>query len=234
MLASSDGISSWTPLKPQHSNPNLTLWPINSDVLTSLLLPHLSSSLTVTLPSLNLICHSKTDARFMQDAPKAVWSIPYVFVTFVPSLKQNFIAYRSSKVSSLPDCIFEIHELWQSGFSRVYSNCCRSCSFEREIIKFGQSSYKMNSNTMLNFQESTTILNACTKSLQTYWMHPIYIYIYISVCVCVSIYIYIYIYIHPHLDIYVCVFVCVCVCVCVCVQQFFVNACLIKSIEKIF
>ena len=33
----------------------------------------------------------------MQDAPKAVWSIPYVSVAFFPSLKQNFIAYRSSK-----------------------------------------------------------------------------------------------------------------------------------------
>ena len=43
------------------------------------------------------------------------------------SLKQNFIALRSSKVS---DCIFETHQLWQSGFSRVYSNCCCSCSFE--------------------------------------------------------------------------------------------------------
>ena len=32
----------------------LTLWPINSGVLTSLLLPHLSSSLTDSLPSLNL------------------------------------------------------------------------------------------------------------------------------------------------------------------------------------
>ena len=50
----------------------------------------------------------------MQDGPKAVWSIPYVFVAFFPSLKQNFIAYRSSKVSSRPDCIFEIHQLWQA------------------------------------------------------------------------------------------------------------------------
>ena len=47
----------------------------------------------------------------MQDAPKAVWSIPYVSVAFFQSLKQNFIAYRSSKVS---DCIFEIHRLWQT------------------------------------------------------------------------------------------------------------------------
>ena len=44
------------------------------------------------------------DARIMQDAPKAVWSIPYVSVAFFPSLKQNFIAYRSSKVSWHPDC----------------------------------------------------------------------------------------------------------------------------------
>ena len=145
----------------------LTLWPINSGILTSLLLPHFSSSLTDSLPSLNLLCHSKTDARFMQDGRKAIWSIPYVSVAAsFPSLKQNFIAYRSSKVS---DCIFEIYQLWQSGFSRVYSNCCWSCLFESEIIKIGQSSHKMYSNNIVNFQESTTILNACTKkSLDSY------------------------------------------------------------------
>ena len=43
----------------------------------------------------------------MQDSPKAVWKIPYVSVAFFPSLKQNFIAYRSSKVSSRPDCILK-------------------------------------------------------------------------------------------------------------------------------
>ena len=118
---------------------SLNVWPIHSGVLTSLLFPHLSSS----LPSLNILCYSKNDARFMQNAPKAVWSIPYVSVASFPSLKQNFIAYRSSKVSSRPDCIFEIHQLWQSGFSRVYSNCSCSCSFEREILKLGQSSHKM-------------------------------------------------------------------------------------------
>ena len=49
----------------------------------------------------------------MQDGRKAVGSIPYVSVAFLSSLKQNFIAYRSSKVSSRPDCmIFEIHQLW--------------------------------------------------------------------------------------------------------------------------
>ena len=95
------------------------IWPISSRVLSSLLFPHLSSSLTDFLLSLNLLCHSKTDARFLQDVPKVIWSIPYVSVPLFPSLKQNFIAYRSSKVSSRPDCIFEIHQLWQSGFSRV-------------------------------------------------------------------------------------------------------------------
>ena len=114
----------------------------------------------------------------MQDGQKAVWSILYVSVTFFPSLKQNFIAYRSSKVSSRPDCIFEIHQLWQSGFSRVYSNSCCSCLFEAEIIKIGLSSHKMYSNKILNFQESTTILNACSKeSLETYWRHHVYIYV---------------------------------------------------------
>ena len=126
----------------------------------SLILSRYSSLLSIyldSLPSLNLLCHSKTDARVMQDAPKVVWSIPYISVAFFPSLKQNFIAYRSSKVS---DCIFEIHQLWQSGFSKMYSNCYCSCSFEHEIIKIGQSSHKI-----LNFQESTTILNALTKKV---------------------------------------------------------------------
>ena len=134
VLGSSDGISSWIPLKPQHNNPNPNCL-ANHIYCIDVLLPHLSSSLTDSLPSWNLLCHWKTDAWFMQDARKAVWSIPYVSVAFFPSLKHNFIAYRSSKVSSRPDCIFEIHQLWQSGFSRVYSNSCCSCSFEPEIIR---------------------------------------------------------------------------------------------------
>ena len=134
VLASSDRISSWTPLKPEHTNPNHNplvnqLWCI--DFLTPptrLVIPH-------RLPSLNLLCHSKTDARFMQGSPKAVWSIPYVSVAFFPRLKQNFIACLSSKVSSRPDCIFAILQLLISGFSRVYSNCCYRCSFKPEIRK---------------------------------------------------------------------------------------------------
>ena len=41
----------------------------------------------------------------MQDGQKAVSSIPYVSMAFFPSLKLNFIVYRSSKVS---DCILKL------------------------------------------------------------------------------------------------------------------------------
>ena len=162
VLAYSLGISSWTPLKPQHSNPNP-----NTLANQLCVLPHLLSSLTDSLASLNLLCHSKTDARFMQDGRKAVWSIPYFSV--FPSLKQNFIAYSSSKMSSCADYIFWIHQQWQSGFSRVYFNSCFSCSFDPEIIKIGHSSHKIYSNNIVNVLVSTTILNTHTKkSLETY------------------------------------------------------------------
>ena len=155
---------------------------MNSGVLTSLLLPHLSSSLTDSLASLNLLCHKKkNDAGFMQDARKGLWRLPYVSVTFFPSLKQNCIVYHSSNVSSRPDWISKIHQLWQSGFSRVYSTSCCSCSFEPKIIKIGPSSHKMYSNNIGNFQESTTILNACTEKCGSLVnSQRIYIYIYIE------------------------------------------------------
>ena len=79
----------------------------------------------------------------MQDGRKAVWIFPYVSVAFFPRLKQNLIAYRSSKVFSRQDCIFEIHQLCQSVFSRLYSNYCCSSSFEPEIIRIGLSSHDM-------------------------------------------------------------------------------------------
>ena len=45
----------------------------------------------------------------------------------------------------------------------MYSNFCCSCSFKPDIIKIGQSSHEMPRNNLVNFQESTTILNACTE-----------------------------------------------------------------------
>ena len=182
--------------------------------MTSLFLPHLSSSLTDSLASLNLLCHSKTDAQFMQDGPKAMWSIPYISVAFFPSLKQNFIEYRFSKLSSHPDCIFEIHQLWQSGFSTVYFNCCCSCSFEPEIIKIGQSSHRIYRNNILKFQETTTSLNACTKKVWKLINSTTYVCIYIFVCVCVYIYIFVCVYIYMYVFVMcVCVYMYVFVCI---------------------
>ena len=66
------------------------IWPINSGLLTPLILPHLSLYLTDSLPSLNLLCYSKTEAWFMQDCPKAVRSIPYVSVAFLFKFKTEF------------------------------------------------------------------------------------------------------------------------------------------------
>ena len=200
VLASSNRISSWTPLKPQHSNPNPNplanqLWCI--DFLTPptpLIIPHrLPAFLESFMPLKNwCLIHARCS--------KAHWSIPYVYVaSFFPSLKQNFIAYRSSKVSSCPDCIFEIHQLRQSGFSRVYSNSYCSCSFELEIIKISQSSHKMYSNNILNFQGSTTILNTCTKKFWKLIEGTMYIYIYIYTYIYIHTYIYIYIYIYTYI-----------------------------------
>ena len=65
----------------------------------------------------------------------------------------------------------------------MHSISCCSSSFESEIIKIGQSPHKIYSNNILNFQESTTIVKACTKMYGSLLEAPriyIYIYIYIS------------------------------------------------------
>ena len=187
VLASSQWISSWTSLKPQHSYPNPNAF---GQSILVYWLPYSShtSHHPAQTPCLPWISYATQ--KLMLDSckmgRKAVWSIPYVSVAFFPSLKQNFIAYRSSKVS---DCIFEIHELWQSGFSRLYSNSYCSRSFEPEILKIDPSSHKMNSNNTVNFQESTIILNAHTKKVwHTYRMHLVYIYIYIYIYICIYIF----------------------------------------------
>ena len=136
-------------------------------------LPYSSHTSHHPSQTLCLLWISYATQKLMIDSYKMVekQSIRSV-ASFFLSLKRNSIAYHSSKVSPRPDCIFEIHQLWQSDFSRVYSNSCCGCSLEPEIIKIGQSSHKIYSNNIGNFQESTTNLNAHTKkSLDTYWMH---------------------------------------------------------------
>ena len=173
VLASSQGISLWTPLKPQHSNPNRNPNPLANELWcidfltphTPLIIPHRLPAFLESLMPLKNWC--SIHARSSKSSLK--YSIR--FCGLFPSLKQNFIACRFSKVS---DWIFEIYQLWQSDFSRVYSNCCCRCSFEPEI-KIGQSSHTMYSNNILNFEESTTILNAHTKNVWKLIVCPSYI-----------------------------------------------------------
>ena len=127
VLASSDGISSWTSLKPQHSNPNSNplanqLWSIHFlTPPTPLIIPHRLPAFLESLMPLKNWCsiHARRSKSSLKHS-----------ISFCGSLKHNFIAYCFSKVTSCPDCIFEIHQLWQSGCSRVYFSCCCSCSFE--------------------------------------------------------------------------------------------------------
>ena len=113
---SSDGISTRTPSKHQHSNPNPNplanqLWCIDAlTPPTPLIIPHrLRAFLESHMPLKNWC---SIHARWSKSSLKHSIRLKH-------SLKQNFIAYRSSKVSSRLDCIFEIHQLWQSSFSRA-------------------------------------------------------------------------------------------------------------------
>ena len=80
----------------------------------------------------------------------------------------------------------------------MHSNCCCSCSFEAEIIIIGQSSHKMYSNNIVNFQVSTTIFNACTKKSGNLLYVP-RMYVCMYVCMCM--------------------YVCVCMCVFLCMYK---------------
>ena len=204
---------------------------------TPLIIPYIRPAFLEYLMQLKIWC--LIHARWSKSRQKH--SIRFCGI-FFPSLKQNFIAYRSSKVSSRPDYIFEIHQLWQSGFSRVYSNSCCSCSFEPEIIKIGQSFNTMDRNKIINSQESTTIWNASIKKgLEAYWrqeyMHScectcvysnmcmsifacIYLYVYVHahicvrICMCANIFIYLHVHIlYAYIYIHIYIYMCVCVCV---------------------
>ena len=175
VLASSDGISSWTPLKRQHSNPNLNplanhLWCI--DFLTPhepLIIPHRLSAILESLMPLKNWC--SIHARWS----KSSLSNPTFLWHFSKFKTESYCIY--SKVS---DCIFEIHQLWSSGFIRVYFNCCRSCSFEPETIEIGKSSHKTYSNYIVNFQESDDNFKCLYKKVWKLMEFTTYISLYIS------------------------------------------------------
>ena len=101
VLASSDGISSWTPLKPQHSNPNPNrlanqLWCI--DFFTSPTPLIISHRLPAFLESLMPL---KNSCSIPEKWSKSSLKHSIRFCGIFLSLKQNFFAYRSFKVSWL-------------------------------------------------------------------------------------------------------------------------------------
>ena len=216
VLASSEGISSRTPLKPQHSNTNPKplanqLWCI--DFLTPptpLIIPHRLPAFLETLMPLKNWC--SIHARCFKSSLKHS-------IRFCVAFSQ--VAYRSSKVS---DCIFEILQQWQSDFSMVYSTCFCSCWFEPEIIKIVQSSHKMYSTNILNFQVSTIILNACTKHVwklivcTSYICHCVFLSnTHVWMCLLLFYLSNTHTHTHTHIYIYIYIALCVRVCVCVCV-----------------
>ena len=97
VLSSSQGISSWTPLKPQHSNPTPTPNPLSNQFWcisfltphTPLIIPHRLPAFLESFMPLKNWC--SIHARWSKSSLKhsiRLWGI-------FPSLKQNFIAYRS-------------------------------------------------------------------------------------------------------------------------------------------
>ena len=144
-LASSDGISSWTPLKPQRSNPNPLanhLWCI--DFLTPptpLIIPQILPAFLESLMPLKNWC--SIHARWSKSSLKHSIHFCGIFSKF----KTEFycISFFWSVLTS------RLHFCNSPAVTVRLSNCCCSCSFEPEIIKIGQSSHKMYSNNILNF-----------------------------------------------------------------------------------
>ena len=73
----------------------------------------------------------------------------------------------------MSDCFFEIDQLWQSGFSRVYSKCCCSCWFEYEII-----------NLYWIFKSQRYFKCPYEKYLETYRMHLISLFKWFKASLC--------------------------------------------------
>ena len=170
VLASSQGIPSWTPLKHQHSSPNPLanrFWCI--DILT----PPTPHIIPYRLPAfLESLMPLKNSCSIHARCSKSSLKHSIRFCGILSKLKQNFTAYRSSKVS---DGIFEIPLQWQSGFSSVYSNSSCRRSFEPKIIAIGQSSPKMYSNKHTEFSSVYDNFKCpYEKSLETYHMHHVF------------------------------------------------------------
>ena len=141
VLASSYGISFWTPLKPQHSNPNHNPNPLVYqlrciDFLTTptpLIIPHRLPAFLESLMQLKNWCSIHAIWS------KAVWSIPYGSLAFFSKFKTEF--YCISFFLS-----FRLH-FWNSTTVTIR-------------LLYGVFQLLLYSNNIVNFRESTTILKA--------------------------------------------------------------------------
>ena len=159
VLASSQGISSWNPLKPQHTNPNLSLL-ANQHGCIDLLTPPTPLTIPHRLPAfLESLMPLKNWCSIHARCSKSSLKHSIRFCGIFPKFKTEFYCISFFLTSRL--------HFWNSPAVtiRVYSNCFCSCSFKPEIMKIGQSSHKMYSNNILHFQVSTTIVNAHTKKV---------------------------------------------------------------------
>ena len=122
VLASFNGISSWTSLKPQHSNPNPNSNPLANQLWgidfltppTPLIIPHRLPTFLESLTALKIWCsiHARCSKSCLKHS-----------IRFCGRILLHIVLLKFS------DCIFEIHQPWQSCFSTVYSNSCYRCSF---------------------------------------------------------------------------------------------------------
>ena len=103
VLASSLWTSAWTPLKPQHSNPNPNSNPLANQLWfidfltppTPFIIPHGLPGFLESLMPLKNWC--SIHSRWSKSSLKHFIRFSGIF----SSLKQSFIAYRSSKVAFL-------------------------------------------------------------------------------------------------------------------------------------
>ena len=153
-------MSCWTPLKPHRSNSNPNplanqLWYIDFLTPPPLIIPHRLPAFVESLMPLTNWCsiHARWSKRSLKHSIRfcGIFSMFKTILLHFVLLKCQIAFLKSTSCDNQTFC-------------RSYSNCCCSCSFEPEIIKIVQSSHKMYSNNIRNVQESTTILNACTKT----------------------------------------------------------------------
>ena len=83
-------------------------------------------------------------------------------MAYFPSLKLNFIAYQSSKGS---DCILKFTTNDNQAVVGCIPIAAVAVHLNIRIIRIGQSSHKIDFNSIVNFHESTTILIARTKKV---------------------------------------------------------------------